>query len=89
MSAVGTYEVVNELGLHARAAAALVQVANGFESTIHLAREGDEVNAKSIMGVLTLAAAKGTEVVVRCEGSDEAAALAAVGALFEDGFGEL
>jgi phosphocarrier protein HPr len=89
MSAVGTYEVVNELGLHARAAAALVQVANGFQSTIHLVRDGDEVNAKSIMGVLTLAAAKGTEVAVRCEGPDETAALAAVGALFENGFGEL
>lgn len=89
MSVEGKFEVINPLGLHARAAAALVQVANGFEASILLSREGDEVNAKSIMGVLTLAAAQGTEVGVRCEGPDEEEALAAVKALFEDGFGEM
>ncbi len=83
-----TFNVINKLGLHARAAATLVKETNRFESEIFLVRDGNEVNGKSIMGVLTLAAAQGTAVEVRCEGRDAAAALEAIGAVFAVGFGE-
>ncbi len=82
------FTIVNKLGLHARAAAKLVQAANRFKSEIALEKDGQTVNGKSIMGVLMLAAAQGTEVTVRCEGADGAEALAAIAALIEDGFGE-
>ena len=82
------FTIVNKLGLHARAAAKLVQAANRFKSEIALEKDGQTVNGKSIMGVLMLAAAQGTEVTVRCEGADAAEALAAIAALIEDGFGE-
>jgi phosphocarrier protein HPr len=83
------FKIVNALGLHARAAVKLVQEANRYQSEIHLSREGvQEVNAKSIMGVLTLAAGCGTEVQVRCEGPDAGKALEAIRVLFESGFGE-
>ncbi len=89
MSKEDQVKVVNPLGLHARAAVKLVLEANRFESDILLSREDDqEVNAKSIMGVLTLAAAQGSEVKVRCEGSDASEALEAIRELFEKGFGE-
>lgn len=81
-------EIVNRLGLHARAAAKLVQTANRFDSHVWLVRDGDEVDAKSILGLLLLAAAQGSELVVRCDGADEAEALAEVTALIEDGFEE-
>jgi phosphocarrier protein len=81
-------EVINRLGLHARAAARLVHVAGEFASRVTLARNGDEVDAKSILGVLLLAAAQGTRLRVRCEGADEAHALTAVVALFASRFGE-
>ncbi len=84
----GTFQVKNKLGLHARAAATLVKETNRFESRVTLSRDGNEVNGKSIMGVLTLAAAQGTEVDVECEGPDAQAALEAIGAVFEAGFGE-
>jgi phosphocarrier protein len=80
--------IVNTLGLHARAAAQLVQCANRFRSEVHVEKDGVEVNGKSIMGVLTLAAAKGTEIEVACEGDDAADALAALAKLIEAGFGE-
>ncbi len=81
-------EVVNKLGLHARASAKLTQLASSFKSDVHIARNGRRVNAKSIMGVMMLAAAKGTTVTVDTAGPDEAEALAAVAALFADMFGE-
>jgi phosphocarrier protein HPr len=83
-----TYTIVNSLGLHARPAAQIVQTANGHRSEIHLAKDGTEVNAKSIMGVLTLAASRGSQLTVTCEGEDAEAALQAIGGLIERGFGE-
>lgn len=83
-----TFLIVNALGLHARAAAQLVQTANRYRSEVHVEKEGQEVNGKSIMGVLTLAAAKGSEIVVSCEGEDAVDALAALATLIEAGFGE-
>ena len=81
-------EITNRLGLHARAAAKLVHTANSFKSEVFIGTGEEEVNAKSILGLLTLAATKGTPLTVRAEGPDEAAAVEAVAALFEDKFGE-
>ena len=78
----------NKLGLHARAASKLVNAAAGFDSEIRLVRDDRRVNAKSIMGVLMLAAPVGTELVIECEGSDEGEALAALVALVDNRFGE-
>ena len=80
--------IVNALGLHARAAAQLVQTSNRYHCEIHVEKDGMEVNGKSIMGVLTLAAAKGTQITVTCTGDDAEAALQALAALIENGFGE-
>ena len=81
-------QVTNRLGLHARAAAKLVQLLSGFRAQVTLTGRGREVNAKSIMGVLLLAAAPGASLVLRAEGDDEAEACAAVTALFERRFDE-
>ncbi len=81
--------IPNDLGLHARAAARLVERANGFESDVEVSYRDRTVNGKSIMGVLMLAAAKGAELLVRTDGPDEDEALAGVLALVTDGFGEL
>lgn len=83
-----TFVIVNSLGLHARAAAQLVGCANRYRSDIHVDKDGTQVNGKSIMGVLTLAAAKGSTIVVVAEGEDADAAIMAVGQLIENGFGE-
>jgi phosphocarrier protein len=80
--------IVNKLGLHARASAKLTQVASAFRSEIWLARNGRRVNAKSIMGVMMLAAGKGATVTVEAEGADAEAALAAIRALVAGRFGE-
>lgn len=80
--------IVNKLGLHARASAKLTQVASGFKSTVWLSRDGRRVNAKSIMGVMMLAAGKGSSITVEAEGGDAEAALAAIGKLIADRFGE-
>ena len=80
--------IVNRLGLHARAAAKLVHLAGRFESSVSLLRNGEEVDAKSILGILLLAAAQGAEISVRCEGRDEDAALNAVVGLIASGFDE-
>ena len=80
--------VVNKLGLHARAAAKLVQLLAGFQSNAVMRCRGREVNAKSIMGVMLLAAGPGAEVVLRVDGEDEQAAADAVAALFERRFDE-
>ena len=80
--------VSNRLGLHARATAKLVQTLSGFRCTATLSAKGREVNAKSIMGVMLLAAGQGTVVTVRVDGEDEAQAIEAVAALFERRFDE-
>lgn len=80
--------VNNRLGLHARAAAKLVQLLSGFKSQATLTGRGREVNAKSIMGVLLLAAAPGATLLLKVDGEDEEAAAAAVAALFERRFDE-
>lgn len=82
------FKIVNRLGLHARAAAQLVKIANEFAAEVTLIKDDVEVNGKSIMGILLLAAPQGTDLEVRVEGSDEEAAMAAVAQLIEDGFGE-
>lgn len=81
-------EIVNRLGLHARAAAKLVHQASAFESDVCLVKDGEEVDAKSILGILLLAAAQGSQVTLRCEGEDEVEAMAAISELIQDGFGE-
>ena len=80
--------VSNKLGLHARASAKLVQLVQDFKSTVWLISAGREVNAKSIMGVMMLAAGVGTPLTLRAEGPDESQALDAVAALFERKFDE-
>lgn len=80
--------VSNRLGLHARASAKLVQLAQKYQSTIHLISGDREVNAQSIMGVMMLAAGIGTPLTIRATGNDEQEALAAVVALFERKFDE-
>ena len=81
-------EIVNKLGLHARASAKLTQVASAFKSEIWLTRSGRRVNAKSIMGVMMLAAGQGTSVVIDAEGPDAEAAIEALLQLIRDRFGE-
>lgn len=81
-------EIVNRLGLHARAAAKLVQLVGGFRSDTRLAYRGREINAKSIMGVMMLAAGMGSEVEIEVEGPDEQACMDALVALINDKFGE-
>jgi len=80
--------VANRLGLHARATAKLVQTLSGFRCHSTLSAKGREVNAKSIMGVMLLAAGPGTPVLLRVDGEDEAAALEAAAALFARHFDE-
>jgi phosphocarrier protein len=80
--------ITNKLGLHARAAAKLVHTASAYESEIYVGTEHEEVNAKSILGILTLAATKGTPLNVRADGPDEAEAVRAIVQLFTDKFGE-
>lgn len=81
-------EIINKLGLHARASARLTQVAGGYASDVWLSRNGRRVNAKSIMGVMMLAAAKGSKVDVETDGADEAEAMQALVDLIADRFGE-
>jgi phosphocarrier protein HPr len=81
-------EIVNRLGLHARAAAKLVHTAGRFASQVMVCREGEEVDAKSILGVLLLAAGQGSRVTVRCEGQDEEDAMQAVTTLIANRFDE-
>lgn len=83
-----TVRLTNRLGLHARAAAKMVQLANRFDCDITVERDGDRVEAKSILGILLLAASHGSELTLRCHGSDEAEALEALTQLVADRFGE-
>lgn len=81
-------EIVNKLGLHARASAKLTQTASQFQSEVWLERSGRRINAKSIMGVMMLAAGKGSTITVDIEGDDADAAMKAILALIADRFGE-
>ena len=80
--------IVNRLGLHARAAAKLTHIASSFQSEIWVSRAGRRVNAKSIMGVMMLAAGRGSTVTIEAEGDDAQAALAALTKLIAERFGE-
>jgi phosphocarrier protein HPr len=80
--------IINKLGLHARAAAKFVNLASGFESSITLSRDGREVNGKSIMGVMMLAAGQGTSLILSTSGNDEESALIQLNQLVQDRFGE-
>jgi phosphocarrier protein len=82
------FTITNKLGLHARPSAQLTQLASKFAAEIWIAKNGRRVNAKSIMGVMMLAAGCGSTVTVDADGPDEAEAVAAIGALIEGGFGE-
>ena len=81
-------EIINKLGLHARAAAKVTQLANRYKSDISLARDGKRVNAKSIMGVMMLAAARGVQIGIEIEGPDEGEAMQALVELINNRFGE-
>ena len=80
--------ISNKLGLHARASAKLTKMAGSFACDVHMSRNGRRVNAKSIMGVMMLAAGLGSEVEIETSGSDEVAAMTAIVALIDDKFGE-
>lgn len=81
-------EIINKLGLHARASAKLTQAASSFKSEVFLARNGRRVNAKSIMGVMMLAAGVGNPITLRTDGADEEAAMTAMADLFARKFDE-
>ena len=81
-------EIANKLGLHARASAKLTQLAGKFQSEVWMSRNGRRVNAKSIMGVMMLAAARGTTVTIETSGPDEEEAMSALLELIKDKFGE-
>jgi len=81
-------EIINRLGLHARASAKLTQTATQFQSEVWLSRNGRRINGKSIMGVMMLAASRGTQIKIETIGDDEEAAMNALVALIEDKFGE-
>jgi phosphocarrier protein len=80
--------VVNQLGMHARAAAKFVHLATRYESRVRVARDRREMDGKSIMGILLLAAARGSTITISADGTDEDAAVAALVALVRSGFGE-
>ena len=81
-------EIVNKLGLHARPSARLTQLASGFKSNVFMSRNGRRVNAKSIMGVMMLAASKGSTITLETDGEDETEAMEALAGLISSGFGE-
>lgn len=83
-----TVEIINKLGLHARASTKFTQTASEFKSEVWVERNGRRVNAKSIMGVMMLAAAKGSKIEIEATGEDEAEAIASIKALINDYFGE-
>lgn len=85
---VQNVEIINKLGLHARASAKFTQTAAQFQANVWLSRNGRRVNGKSIMGVMMLAAAKGSQIEIETEGPDEEAAMLALVGLVADRFGE-
>lgn len=88
MEHIKVFEIKNKLGLHARAAAKLVQVAVQFKSAIFYEKDGYEVNGKSLLGILTLGCPRGAYLIVRAEGADASEAIAAIGRLIEQKFDE-
>ncbi len=85
---IQTFTIRNRLGLHARVAALLVKTANRFVSEVTLEKDGLEVNGKSIMGILMLAASKGSKITLKVNGKDSAQAIQVLGKLIENKFGE-
>lgn len=83
------FTIINKLGLHARAAALFVQTAGKFDADVLVSKDGEQVSGKSIMGILMLAAAQGTQIEVATSGVDAEQAMEALGQLIENGFGEL
>lgn len=83
-----TTTIKNRAGIHARPAALIVQTASQFESNIYLEKDTEKINAKSIMGIITLGASYKTDIIVSAEGSDESEAVDAIAALFEKKFEE-
>jgi phosphocarrier protein len=88
MEQIKVFEIKNKLGLHARAAAKLVQVAVKFKSRIYFEKDGWEVNGKSLLGILTLECPMGSRLIVRAQGKDAQKAIFALGSLIESKFGE-
>jgi len=88
MKTTATFTIMNNLGLHARAAASFVKIANRFQSEIFVQKDDVSVNGKSIMGVLMLAASKGARIEVSADGDDSKEAISALEQLVEDKFGE-
>ena len=88
MVEIRTFEIVNRLGIHARAAAKIVETAHRFRAGVFLEKDGAEVDGRSILGILTLCCPKGSRLTVRTEGDDAAEAMAALAGLIEDKFGE-
>ena len=88
MVEIRTFMIRNKLGLHARVAAKLVRVATQYKSRIFFERDGQEVNAKSLLGILTLACPRGSRITVRAEGADAHEAVEDIGRLINDKFGE-
>jgi phosphocarrier protein len=88
MKEVRTFVLKNELGLHARAAAMMVNVTSKYKSKILFERDGNEINGKSILGILTLACPKGSSIIISAEGDDAIDAIEELGKLIEDKFGE-
>lgn len=88
MVAEAQLKILNSAGMHARASTRFVQTANRFHSEVMVEKDGQEVNGKSIMGVLLLVAAQGTEIKIRCEGEDAQLCLQALTELVNDKFGE-
>lgn len=82
------FEIRNKLGLHARPAAIFVQTANRFKANVEVIKGKQKVNGKSIMGIMTLAAGKGSSITIHIEGEDEEAAMKEIAGLFEMNFGE-
>ena len=83
-----TIEIINKLGLHARAAAKLVRVTSQFKCRITIGKDGLETDAKSILGMMSLAAGKGTQLTIACDGEDAEAAMHAITECIADRFGE-
>lgn len=88
MVAQATLKIVNKAGLHARASTRFVQTANRFRCNVNVRKDGQDVNGKSIMGVLLLVAAQGSDITILCDGDDAKPCLDALGELVRTGFGE-
>lgn len=88
MESIQTFEIKNKLGLHARPAARLVNASNQFKARIFIERDGCQVDGKSMLSILTMACPKGSRITIRAVGKDAQEAVAALGQLIEDKFGE-